>query len=128
MKTYKQLINEVIRVRQSKVAFDSGVKTARWSGTPDTDTLKNPNFRAGYTTAMNMGPGVPADQGGTGPYGSSVAPSWAGKGQDALKFTRKERVTATEKMAARAAKGKQEAIAANANKRLNDQRERTTPQ
>jgi hypothetical protein len=119
MKTYKQLINEVTRIRKNKEAFDIGVKTARFTGTPE--GMQNPHTNAGYRTARDMGSGLPADQGGDGSMGS-------GKGQDALKFTRKERVTATEKMAARAAKGKQEAIAANANKRLNDQRERTTPQ
>ena len=123
MKTYKQLINEVIRVRQSKVAIDSGVNAARSAGggTPETTALQNPNFHAGYTTAMNMGPGLPPDQGGTGPYGSSVAPSFLGKGQDALKFTRRERVAATKEIGGKAAK------AADANKRLSDQRERTTP-
>ena len=70
---------------------------------------------------MNMGPGVPPDQGGTGPYGSSVAPSWWGDGQKALKFTRRQRVAATKEIGAKAAK------AADANKRLSDQRERTTP-
>jgi hypothetical protein len=123
MKTYKQLINEVkIRVRQSAKAWKAGVETARWSGTPETTALQNPNFHAGYTTAMNMGPGLPPDQGGTGPYGSSVAPSFLGKGQDALKFTRRQRVAATKEIGTKAAK------AADANKRLSDQRERTTPQ
>jgi len=120
MKTFKQLINEVTgRVRQSKVAFDIGVKMARWTGLPQ--GMQNPHTNAGYQTARNMGPGLPPDQGGDGSMGS-------GQGQDALEFTRKQRVAATKKMAAIAAKGKQEAIAANANKRLNDQRERTTPQ
>ena len=93
MKTYKQLINEYTRVRQSKVDFDSGVKTARFTGSPQ--GMENPHTNAGYRTARDMGSGLPADQGGDGSMGS-------GKGQDALKFTRKERVTATEKMAARA--------------------------
>lgn len=118
MKTFKQLINEYTRVRQSKVAFDSGVKTARFAGTPE--GMQNPHTDAGYRTARDMGSGLPADQGGDGSMGS-------GQGQDALKFTRKQRVEATKKIAERAAKGKQDAIAANANKRLSDQRERTTP-
>ena len=120
MKTYKQLINEVKRVRKSKEAWDNGVRTARWAGLPDTDT-RNLHHNAGHRTARDMGSGLPADDGGDGSMGS-------GLGQAALLFTRKQRVEATKKIAERAAKGKQDAIAANANKRLSDQRERTTPQ
>ena len=118
MKTYKQLINEVKRVRQSAEAWKAGVLTARWAGVPV--GMENPHANAGYQTARDMGSGLPADQGGDGSMGS-------GLGQAALLFTRKQRVEATKKIAERAAKGKQDAIAANANKRLSDQRERTTP-
>lgn len=119
MKTYKQLINEVTRIRKNKVAFDNGVRTARWAGLPV--GMQNPHTNAGYGTARDMGSGLPADQGGDGSMGS-------GQGQDALKFTRQQRVEATKKIAEKAAKGKQDAIAANANKRQSEQRERTTPQ
>ena len=105
MKTYKQLINEVKRVRQSAEAWKAGAESIQSVIPPVDSDNANRNFRAGREVA----------QGKMGRKG-------------ALNFTRKERVTATEKMAAIAAKGKQEAIAANANKRLSDQRERTTPQ
>jgi len=53
MKTYKELINEV---KQSVAKWQAGVRSSQLAGTPDMESLKDPNFQAGFKTGMKKGP------------------------------------------------------------------------
>ena len=53
MKTFKQLINEV---KQSVAKWQAGVRSSQLAGTPDMESLKDPNFQAGFKTGMIVGP------------------------------------------------------------------------
>jgi hypothetical protein len=53
MKTYKELINEV---KQSVAKWQAGVRSSQLAGTPDMESLKDPNFQAGFQTGMKVGP------------------------------------------------------------------------
>lgn len=81
MKTYKQLIVEVDRVRQNAKAWKWGAESIQSNIPPVDSDNANKHFRAGREEA----------QGKKGRKG-------------ALKFTRKQRVEATKKIAEKAAK------------------------
>jgi hypothetical protein len=53
MKTYKELINEV---KQSVAKWQAGVRSSQLAGNPDYESLKDPNFQAGFKTGMKKGP------------------------------------------------------------------------
>lgn len=53
MKTYKELINEV---KQSVAKWQAGVRSSQLAGTPDRESLGDPNFQAGYQAGMRIGP------------------------------------------------------------------------
>lgn len=55
MKTFKQLINEVTRVRQSEEAWKKGVESTNSVMTPHTDNLGDKNFRGGREQAFKVG-------------------------------------------------------------------------